>query len=63
MTTAFMYDTQIEELPSFWTDEQIEQFLMEGAEEFSEDEDYFYQYEDDQALEEFSLACAFGEEY
>ena len=58
MTTAFMYDTQIEELPQFWTDEMVEQFLMEG-----EDEDYSYQYEDDQALEEFSLACAFGEEY
>jgi hypothetical protein len=58
MTTAFMYDAQIEELPQFWTDEMVEQFLMEG-----EDEDYSYQYEDDQALEEFSLACAFGEEY
>jgi hypothetical protein len=59
MTTAFLYDTQIEELPQFWTDELVDQFL-EDEEDFSED---FYQYEDDQALEEFSLACAYGEEY
>jgi hypothetical protein len=57
MTTAFMYDTQIEELPQFWTDEMVEQFLMEN-----EDEDYFYQYEDDQALEQFCLECCFGPE-
>lgn len=59
MTTAFLYDTQIEELPQFWTDELVDQFL-EDEEDFSED---FYQYEDDQALEEFSLACAYGGEY
>jgi hypothetical protein len=59
MTTAFLYDTQIEELPQFWTDELVDQFL-EDEEDFFED---FYQYEDDQALEEFSLACAYGEDY
>lgn len=55
MTTAFLYDQQIEETPEFWTDEMIDEYL-----ETQEDEEYSYDWDDDAALEEYSLECAFG---
>lgn len=55
MTTAFLYDQQIEEMPEFWTDEMVDEYL-----ESQEDDEYSYAWDDDAALEEFSLECAFG---
>ena len=51
MTTAFLDCPQIDELPEFWTSEEIELYL-----ETEED----YAWDDDQALEEYSLECCFG---
>lgn len=60
MTTSFFYDQQVEELPEFWTDEMIQDYLQSEEEDL---EDYYYQEDDDQALEHYSLCCAYGEEY
>lgn len=58
MSTAFLYDQQIEETPEFWTDETVNEYLENQHEE----EEYYW--DNDQELEAFSLECAFGpEEY
>jgi hypothetical protein len=52
MTTAFTDCPQIDELPEV-SDAEAAEML----------DDYYSQYEDDAALEYYSLCCAFGEEY
>jgi hypothetical protein len=48
----FLCDSQIEELEQFG--------MMELTEELCEAMNDYYQQDDDQALEEYSLECAFG---
>jgi hypothetical protein len=59
MTYCFDTNPQIDEcfiIPEFWTDEMIEEYVLTEAES--------YRYDEDQALEQYSLECAFGpEEY
>lgn len=51
----FLCDSQIEELEQFG--------MVELTEELCESmDDYYSQWDDDQALEEYSLECAFGPE-
>ena len=69
MTYAFTDRVQIEELPDdhlnlehySWTDETVNEYLETEAPEEEEGWD-LYGYDDDQALEEYSLECAFGPE-
>lgn len=56
---SFLYDEQIEEFSYF---DMVEE-MCESIRETCED-DWSSYYDDDQALEEFSLECAYGpEEY
>lgn len=51
---------QIDELPECWTAEEIDLYLETEEQQL---DDYYAQYEDDAALEYYSLCCAYGEEF
>lgn len=54
---------QIDELPECWTSEEIDLYLETEEPEEEEGPGWdLYGWDDDQALEEYSLECCFGPE-